>query len=153
MMRLRILGLPLILLVLSGCAGSAGTAGSAVSATGRATCAGDEQTAKLCRRALPIAIDRLGVWHWPISTADFRSSTCTSNVRCRLAQGDTDQGWLIFTFWVGDPVMVNIQSQRQADGEGFELVAELPQPVPAPLLEEISGGPVPIPDPRVRGAT
>ena len=153
MTGLRILGLLLILLVLSGCAGSAGNAGSAVSATGRDTCTGDEQTIKVCRRALPVAIDRLGFWHWPISTADYRSTVCSSDRRCLLFLGGTDQGWLIFTFWVGDPVMVNVHSQRQADGEGFELVAEMPQAVPAPLLVEIMGGPVPIQDPRVRGAT
>ena len=149
--RIRILGLVLITFVAVGCGSTNG--GSAVSATGRATCAGDEQTVSVCRRALPIAIDRLGFWHWPISTADYRSTICTSNGRCLLAAGGLDQGWLIFTFWVGDPVMVNVQSQRQSDGEGFELVAEVPQPVPDVLLTEISGGPVPIRDPRVRGAT
>lgn len=82
-----------------------------------------------CLQAVALAEARLGALHWPISSVNYRLGLCGPGMRCAEVD-EREHGWVIFTFWIGDPVMINVRSERQADGEGFELVAHDPEPVP-----------------------
>ena len=83
----------------------------------------------LCKQAVALAQERLGSLHWPVTSTRFRQELCQPNARCAPLQ---NEGWVIFTFSIGDPSMIHVAP----DVNGV-VVAENLQAVPGWLLEEI----------------
>lgn len=88
-----------------------------------------------CREAVALANARLGWLHWPVSSIEYRLDMCPPNARCASAVGT--QGWVIYSFWSGDPIMVHVGSVVVGDMTTGELVTDEPEPLPAWLLEEL----------------
>lgn len=93
-----------------------------------------------CEKAVQHATDRLGGIHWPVTATHWRYGLCGPGIPCDVV-GAGEFGWVIFEFTVGDPVMIHVHSVRQADGEGFVLVADAPQAPPAWVLETLDDPP------------
>jgi hypothetical protein len=89
-----------------------------------------------CPLAVDLAGRKLGWLHWPVTATDFRWSLCPPNARCPFLP--QDQGWVIFRFWAGDPVMIHVGRVDLGDIEAGPFVANDPEPLPDWLLEEIS---------------
>jgi hypothetical protein len=126
----------------------AGCGASAHSAEGQAATGGPCAVASpvvvgdpsLCLKAISLAEARLGWLHWPITSTTFRSNLCPPNARCAFA---ASQGWVIFTFWTGDPVMVHVAPAGdiallgEAGVGAAGLIAGDPEPLPDWLLDEL----------------
>jgi hypothetical protein len=127
--------------ILAGCGGQAST-GAAAAADPTNPCAGlaaqDDNVfdpIAQCDQVLALANARLGWLHWPVSSIRYRRDLCPPNARCAFAMGA--QGWVIYTFWSGDPVMVHVGPRILGDVVTGELAADQPEPLPDWLLEEL----------------
>jgi hypothetical protein len=134
------------MLLVAGCRVSADTAEGQAATGGPCAVAspvvvGDPS---LCPKAIALAEARLGWLHWPITTITFRSDLCPPNARCAFV---ANEGWVIFTFWTGDPVMVHVAPAAgiallgEAGVGAAGLIAGDPQPVPDWLLDELDAKP------------
>jgi hypothetical protein len=85
-----------------------------------------------CARAVEIANTRLGLVHWPIESIEFHRSMCPPNARCRLG---LHEGWVVYEFWSGDPVMIRVGAVFVGDVMSQDFVAGEPEPLPDWLLE------------------
>ncbi len=91
-----------------------------------------------CRRILAIADARLGPLHVPITEVEVRWNVCPPGARCRFIQ--LSQGWVMYRFWVGDPVMIHVTAPVENNMVLDELVAGEPEPLPGWLLEQLGWG-------------
>ncbi len=140
--RPRILGLLLAAVLLSACGSAtvpADTAAAAAEVVSLTSSCGEfaDWTDTICTSAVALANARLGWLHWPVTSTAFRTSMCPPNARCRFP-GDS-QGWVIFTFAVGDPVMIHVGPTNVGGAIAAGLVAGDPEPLPDWLLQEMSG--------------
>lgn len=85
---------------------------------------------EFCKQAVALAQARIGWLHWPITSTHFATSLCPPNARCRFVLDQTE-GWVVFTFSIGDPSMVLITT----DSNGILNAADQ-KPVPKWLLDE-----------------
>lgn len=127
--------------ILAGCGGQAAT-GAAAAADPTNPCVGllarDVNVLDpiaQCEQSVALANARLGWLHWPVSSIHYRQTICPPNARCLAMIGD--QGWVIYTFWSGDPVMIHVGPQILGDVVTGEVVASQPEPLPDWLLEEL----------------
>lgn len=90
-----------------------------------------------CRSVVTVALERLGPVHAPIKRVARTHPRCPPNARCSFVA--QDQGAVVIWFGTGEPVMVRVYSERRAGGEGFQLVADVPEPVPPSFLRLIEG--------------
>jgi len=91
----------------------------------------------LCAKAIELAAARLGVVHWPITSVTFRLQLCPPNARCAAPGDEPNEGWVIFTFTAGPPVMVHVGPSQLFGVVNGGLTAGDPEPVPGWLLAEI----------------
>ena len=84
-----------------------------------------------CAKAVALAQVRLGWLHWPVTSTSFRSEICPPNARC-LGDGADNEGWVIFTFSIGDPSMIHVGP----DANGV-VVAGFPEAPPDWLIKEL----------------
>jgi hypothetical protein len=125
----RVLGLVLATLLISAC-------GSATAPTD--PCADSPDWAgTMCPNAIAVANARLGLLHWPVTSTQFRASLCPPNARCALVLAPHDT-WVIFTFSIGDPVMIRIGPPEIANAPPGFLVAGNPESPPEWILEELA---------------
>lgn len=101
---------------------------------------GAVDVAARCRSVLAVADDRLGLLHWPVSSAKVRWNICPPNARC-VEFVQLSQAWVVYRFWFGDPVMIHVKPPTGGDLMGGEFVADAPEPVPAWLLDELQPEP------------
>ena len=94
----------------------------------------------LCQKAVALATARLGVLHWPITSTRFRTNLCPPNARCDLRFPELVEGWVIFTFTAGDPVMIHVGPPTNVGAPPNVLVVGDPEPLPDWLREEIAAG-------------
>ena len=85
-----------------------------------------------CEKAVALAQVRLGWLHWPVTSTSFRSEICPPNARC-MGDGDDNEGWVIFTFSIGDPSMIHVGP----DANGV-VVAGFLEPLPDWLIKELN---------------
>ena len=101
-------------------------------AQGGAVVFGDNPVVLECSRAIEIANSRLGLVHWPVGSIEFRRSMCPPNARCALG---LHEGWVVYEFWFGDPLMIRVGAVFVGDVMTREFVAGEPEPLPDWLLE------------------
>ena len=89
----------------------------------------------LCQEAVKLALARLGPTQAPLTSVTFRLDICAPNERC--AAPPQNEGWVIFTFAFGPPLMVHVGPAGADLGLDGPLTAEAPQPLPAWLAAEI----------------
>ncbi len=89
----------------------------------------------ICSDAVALAQARLGWLHWPVTATQFRPDLCPPFARCPPPPG-TD-GWVIFTFSIGEPSMIHVGPPDPTLGIGAALVAGEPQPLPDWLRDEL----------------
>lgn len=70
-----------------------------------------------------------GWLHWPVTSVRFMTGMCPPFARCGPTR--PDQGWVVFTFSIGDPSMVHVTTD-----EGGALIAGDPEALPEWLLED-----------------
>jgi hypothetical protein len=135
--RLTAATLAALLGVLAGCGGAN------VGADDRARCpeVGGFQPQVLvevldCDLAIALADQRLGWLHWPVSTVQVRLSLCPPNARC--VAGLSNQAWVVYEFWFGDPVMVHVQPRIEGDMVTDDYFAGEVEAPPDWLLEELA---------------
>jgi hypothetical protein len=90
--------------------------------------------AEACRNVLSVATEHLGWSHGPVTSTRFAGSMCPPGARCRMHL--PGEGIAIFTFMIGDPVMIQVFPEARPDGLGSILTAGDPEPVPDWFLEE-----------------
>ena len=138
--RTRILGLLLATVLASACGSAtvpADTAAAADHVSPTDPCAESRDRADtICPTAIALANARLGWLHWPVTSTTFRVSLCPRNARCAWVPGG--QGWVVFTFWIGDPVMIHVGPPEAGSGVMAELTAGEPEPLPDWLLGEMA---------------
>jgi hypothetical protein len=139
--RPRILGLLLAVVLASACGSAtvpAGTAAAADHFAPTGPCAEfRDWTTTICPQAIAVADARLGWPHWPVTSTSFRPSMCPPNARCAFV--GENQGWVIFTFAVGDPMMIHVGPTIVGGANAAGLVAGDPEPLPDWLLQEMAG--------------
>lgn len=91
----------------------------------------------ICPAAIAVANARLGLVHWPVASTRFLASLCPPNARCRFALVPHDT-WVIFTFSVGDPVMIRVGPPGLANAPPGALVAGDPETPPDWALQQIA---------------
>jgi hypothetical protein len=85
-----------------------------------------------CAKAVALAQVQLGWLHWPVASTSFRSEICPPNARC-VGDGADDEGWVVFTFSIGDPSMIHVGP----DANGV-VVAGVPEAPPDWLMDELN---------------
>ena len=90
---------------------------------------------KLCQNAIGLAIARLGIVHWPVTSISFRLDLCPPGAPC--AAPSMQDGWVIFTFTTGLPVMVHVGPVVPGVGVDGPLIAGPVQEVPEWLAAEV----------------
>lgn len=124
--------------LLGGCAGAAPEGGAPAGIPCDFGGAAPDVGPEICERAIALAEARLGWLHWPVASTRFRASMCPPNARCLAASGD--EGWVIFEFTVGDPVMIRVGPPIVGNVVDLSrLVAGDPEPLPDWLREELDG--------------
>jgi hypothetical protein len=91
----------------------------------------------LCQKAIELAIERLGPLHWPITSIHFILSLCPPGAPC--AAPTEKEGWVIFTFTAGLPIMVHVGPAGAIAGVDGPLIPDAPQEVPGWLAAQLSG--------------
>jgi hypothetical protein len=89
----------------------------------------------ICSDAVALAEARLGWLHWPVASTRFRPDVCPPFARCPANLGN--EGWVIFTFSIGEPSMIHVGPPDPTLGIGAALVAGEPQPLPDWLRDEL----------------
>jgi hypothetical protein len=139
--RTRILGLLLVTILVSACGSAtapAGTAAAAHEMPPTDPCAEfRDWGSTICPQAIALANARLGWLHWPVTSTSFRTTMCPPNARCAFP--GENQGWVIFTFAVGDPVGIHVGPANVGGASAAGLVAGDPEPLPDWLLQEMAG--------------
>jgi hypothetical protein len=131
MNRRRLIALVVATLLVAGCG-----VGMADARGGPCDRAGEPND--ICVQAVALAETQLGWLHAPITGVTFRGSLCPPNARCAPALGG--QGWVIFEFIAGDPVMVYVGPPDPVDDQSLDLVARPGEPPPEWLVEEMAAG-------------
>jgi hypothetical protein len=88
-----------------------------------------------CRNVLSIATEHLGWSHGPVASTRFAGSMCPPGARCRANL--PGEGIAIFTFLIGDPVMIQVFPEPRPDGSGNIFTASDPEPVPDWYLAQL----------------
>jgi hypothetical protein len=141
-MSRRLVAILALVVIVAGCGGGGpAPAGDQAAADPMNPCVGETSDSSVdagmipltCDLAIDLANERLGWLHWPVTAIEFHRSLCPPNARCAFP---VRQGWVMFSFWSGDPVMIHVGPVLEGDVETARFTAGEPEPPPDWLLEE-----------------
>lgn len=93
-----------------------------------------DDAAKFCPQIVTVATASLGVRQFIVTSTTYARSVCPPNARCRFSL--PNEGVVIFTFMLGDPVMVHVGPNNPEVAN--DLLAGEPEPLPDWLIDELA---------------